>query len=204
MNEPNNQRPKEVDLRDLLPVPYSIITMGWVVLLVLWNRLFHEIPWLVWLSGPVVLLTKVFLDAERIGRIKDNPSPVIYNFHAPGVWAQLDQTIRTVPASFKNVQTHIDYQNLNPQKDKPMQMDVTITLRHPDVDKSHVSPAKQFDMKSTIVMNALITPMGNQTKLEMTFKTDALITRRPLDEIIDYIQQNVTALVEQYAGKDRG
>ena len=199
MNEASKEQQQVPVAHDFLPIPYLVIIVGWLVLLVIWNRLSHEIPFLVWLLGPALLLAKVYLDAQRIGRIKDNPVPITYNFHAPGVWAQLDETIKTLPGSFKNIQVHPYYQNLNPPKGMPMQLHATITLRHPEVDKNHVPESKRNDMKSTLTMIAAITPMGNQSQLKLTFQADPLISRQPLDEIIDHINKQVDTLVKLHA-----
>ncbi len=184
---------------DLIPIPYAVLLLAWVVLLIGLNKIYHQIAPIFWLAGPGLILAKVYFDAERIGRIKDNPPPVTYNFHAPGVWAQLDQTIKTLPGYFKNVQVYVNYQNLNPPKGMPMQMDATITMQHPEVDKAQLPVHKQSAMKSTIAMHALITPKGNQAELHLQFRTDPLLSRTPLDPIIAHIQTYTDALVKQHA-----
>lgn len=104
-----------------IPVPYSVLALAWVVALIACYRFLHEIPFIAWLFGPALLLAKVYVDAEAIGKGKDNPPPVTYNLHAQGVWAQLEQTIKTLPMYFQNVGAVIPYQLLNPPKGTPLQ-----------------------------------------------------------------------------------
>jgi hypothetical protein len=196
MNEPKSDLP--VKIKHPIPVPYPVLALAWLVALLATNRFFHDISFYVWLAGPAVILLKVYYDAEIIGLTKDNPPPRQYDFHAPGVWAQLDQTIKTLPGYFTNVSVYVNYQNLNPPKGMPMQLDATITVRHPDVDKGTVPAAKQNDMKSTITLKTTIMPMGNTCLLTMKFKTDPLIGRKPLDPIIDHICDYVDQLVKQH------
>jgi hypothetical protein len=181
-----------------LPVPYAVIGAAWVVLLIVLNKFHQPIEWWIWVSGPALMLLKVFIDADRIGKIKDNPEPRTYNFHAPGVWAQLDQTLKTLSGFFKDVHTQINYQNLHPPKGMPLQIDATITMQHPDVDKTAVPAGKANSMKSVLVMHVTLMPQGNQTVVTYRFTADPLISRRPLDQIIDHIQDHTDYLVKQH------
>lgn len=181
-----------------IPVPYAVLALAWVVALIASNRFLHEIPFFVWLAGPALLIIKVYLDAEMIGKAKDNPPPVTYNLHAHGVWAQLEQTIKTLPTHFKNVSPYINYQLLNPPKGMPMQLHATITLHHPEVDRSEVAPGKQNKMESTLTMESTIKDVGGKSILSMRFTTDPLVGRKPLDDIIDHIRHHVDSLVSQH------
>jgi hypothetical protein len=194
--KPNKQLPEPA--ANPLPVPYAVIGAVWVVALIALNKFYHQIDWTAWVAGPALLLLKVFIDADRIGKIKDNPEPRTYKFHAPGVWAQLDQTLKTLPGFFKNVHAQVNYQNLHPPKGMPLQIDATITMQHPDVDKTQVPPGKANNMKSVLIMHATLMPQGNQTLVSYKFTTDPLLSRRPLDEIIDHIQNHTEYLVKQH------
>lgn len=196
MNELDSYDPGK--FRHPIPLPYPVIFLLWVIVLIACQRFYHAINIWLWFVGPGLALLKLYFDAEVIGQIRDNPAPRYYSFHAPGVWAQLEQTLKTLPGYFKNVSVNINYQLLQPPKGKPMQLDAIITMTHPDVDKSTLDPSKQNDMKSRLVLSSTIMPMGNKCILTLRFKTDPLLGRQPLDEVIMHICDHVDKLVSQF------
>lgn len=195
--EQNKQLPESIP--NPLPVPFAVIAAVWVVALIALHKIYNQIDWTAWAAGPALLLLKVFIESDRIGKLLDNPEPQTYNFHAPGVWAQLDQTLKTLPGFFKNVHTQINYQNLHPPKGMPLQLEATITMQHPDIDKNEAPLGKGNSMKSVLTMNATLLPQGNQTILTYKFKTDPLVSRRPLNEIITHIQTHTAYLISQHS-----
>lgn len=190
----------QVQEKSAVPIPYSVIAAAWVTLIIGANSLGLGLIFVLcaWIAGPFVMYLKLSSDQERLGRIKDNPPPIIYDFHAEGVYAALDQTLKTLPGAVENVSVKTEFLNLNPPKDLPMHLEATITMRHPDVDKNMVPQAKQNDMKSTIYMKALFQRLGNKSQLTIKFISNPFIGRHEINEVIDYVMNSINNLVEQY------
>ena len=184
--------------KSAVPIPYSVIAAAWVTLIIGAQPFGLCFVVLAWMTGPVVMYFKLVADTDRLGRIKDNPLPIVYDFHAEGVYAAVDQTLKTLPGAIENTSVKTEFLNLNPPKDLPMHLEATITMRHPDVDKTMVSQAKQNDMKSTIYMKALFKRLGNKCELTIKFVSNPLIGRHEVNEAIDYIMSSINNLVEQY------
>jgi len=184
--------------KSAVPIPYSVIAAAWVTLIIGANCLVPAFVLFAWIIGPVVMFAKLVSDDDRLAKIKDNPPPIIYDFHTEGVYAAVDQTLKTLPGAISNISVKTEFLNLNPPKDLPMHLEATITMRHPDVDKTMVSQAKQNDMKSTIYMKALFKRLGNKCELTIKFISNPLIGRHEVNEAIDYIMNSINNLVEQY------
>lgn len=195
MSETSNQSQNS---ESVVPVPYSVIAVSWVVLIAGANSVAPQLSVWAWLAGPAVLIFKLMTDAERFAKIKENPAPVVYNFHAAGVYAAIDQTLKTLPGQFQNISVRTEFQNLAPPKNMPMHIEASIILRHPDINRAQVPKAKQADMKSTIYMQAWIKPNGNQSELTLKFRCDPLVGRKPLEDVIDHVTKSISEVVQQY------
>jgi hypothetical protein len=190
----------QIEQKSAVPIPYSVLLAAWITLIIGAHSL--GAPFILvlcaWIAGPFVMYQKLSSDQSRLGRIKDNPPPIIYDFHAEGVYAAVDQTLKTLPGAFENVSVRTEFLNLNPPKNLPMHLEAAITMRHPDVDKNMLPQAKQNDMKSTIHMKALLQRSGNKCELRIRFISNPLIGRHEINEVIDYIMNSINNLVEQY------
>lgn len=185
--------PSKNEERSAVPVPYSVLGAGWVVLIVGSGSLAPGLTPLALMAGPAVMAFKFFADAERFARIKDNPPPIEYKFHAPGVYAAVDQALKTLPGYFDDVNLTPGFQNINPQPGMPMHLEYTITKRHPDENNKHQKPS---EAKSSIYMWVYIKPTGNNSQLTMKFKCTG--RRILLEEIIDHLMKTIDDLVKQH------
>lgn len=195
MNELKSYEPSK--FKHPIPLPYPVIALAWIVMLLASYRFFHEINLLLWFVGPGLAVAKIYFDAEVIGYMRANPEPRLYSLAQEGVYAELEQTIKTLPGYFKNLSFNFNYQLKHPPKGLPMQLHAIITLQHPGVDKTLLPPAKQYDMKSILKMEAAILKVGNKTQLTYIFKPDPLLGRQQLDDIILHICQHTDYLVSQ-------
>lgn len=190
----------QIPQKSAVPIPYSVLVAAWITLIIAVTSLGASIIFVfgAWIVGPFLMYVKLSSDQERLGKIKDNPPAIIYDFHAEGVYAAVDQTLKTLSGAFGDISVRTEFLNLNPPKNLPMHLEATITMRHPDVDKSMVPQAKQYDMKSTIHMKALFQRSGNKCELTIKFISSPLIGRHEINEVIDYIMNSINNLVEQY------
>lgn len=188
MTEPSDKTEKS-----LVPIPYSVLGAGWLVLLVGSTSLLPSFLWLALLAGPAVMAAKFFDDAERFARMKENPPPKEYKFHAEGVYDAVDQALKTLPGYFDGTTVTQPFRNVNPQKGMPMHVEYSITRKHEDENNKHQKPS---DMKSNLYMKAFIARMGNNSMLTVQFKCTG--RRLELEEMIDHIMGTIDGLVQQH------
>jgi hypothetical protein len=180
-----------------LPIPYSVLAAMWAVSLIGCNSLAPQLSLLAWLLGPAVLLAKLVVDADDIAKKKDRPPAIQYKFNYPRVYAAVDETMRRLPGQFITVSVSTPFSNLTPQKGEPLKVDYLVTVRHPDVNRKQLPAAKQNDPTSKIYARVVILPKGNNSEFKIEFDCTALESRLQLDEIIDYIMDNIDELARK-------
>lgn len=137
---------------------------------------------------------------ERLTRDLDNPEPIVYEKQAALVWAQVDKTLRTAHAEFEHTRIHIDYSDHQPPKGKPLEIQATIDLNHPELRSvKGVLPDEEQDLRSTIVLKAHIEPLeAKKSQLTLNWKTKTLSvsSRSKHDKLIiritELIDENIT------------
>ena len=177
--------------RSAVPIPYSVITAGWVVLIIGSTSLVPQLSWLAWLLGPLVIAAKFFCDYQRFARLKDNPPAIEYKFHPEGVFAAVDQALKTLPGYFEEASINQSFRNVTPQKGLPIHLEYSITCRHQDNENRYQKPS---DMKSTLYMWVYIKRLGNNCELTMKFKCSG--RRILLEEIINHLTAKIDELVK--------
>ena len=193
MTDPSSPQP-DSEVKSAIPVPYSVLGAGWVVLIVGAGAIAPQLSIIALVAGPAVMGFKFLADYERFTKIKDNPPPKEYKFHAAGVYAQVDQTIKTLSGFFEKVSVSNPFSDINPPKGQPIHLEYKILLSHPDENQKY---QKESQRQSSIYMKVWIKPMGNNCELKIQFKCSG--RRLFLEGIMDHIMQNIDELVSVHA-----
>lgn len=191
MTDPSSE--KEQEERSLVPVPYSVLGLGWVVLVIGAGSLAPQLSGIAWLCGPVIIGAKFIADGERFASKKDNPPPIQYNFHAEGVYAAVDQALKTLPGFFEKTSVSQVFENTNPQKGEPFHLEYSVTVRHPDERNKY---QKESESKSTLYVKIWIKRMANGSELKAQYKCTG--SRMLLEKVIDHIASTIDDLVSKH------
>lgn len=191
MTEASDKNAEKAGAKNPVPVPYSVLAVGWAVSILGANAFLPQVALLAWLGGPAVMLLKLISDADRFAFMKDNPEPKEYKFHAAGVYECVDQAIRTIGSEFPEAAYNQPLKDLEvKKKDQPLQVDYSIKLRHDEKGSERKNTAT-----SLLYIYVFITPKGNNCQLKFKFKCTG--DRLKLEEMIDYIVKRVDELVIQ-------
>lgn len=185
---------EEKSEKSAVPIPYSVIGAGWIVLMIGSTAFVPQLAWLALIAGPALMLAKVFADADRFARMKDNPPAKKYNFHGEGVLDAFEEAVKTLPGYFKDSSVYLVFRNVTAQKG-PMKVEYSITLRHPDENNKNQKPS---EAKSTLYMRAFITRLGNNSELQLQFQCEG--DRLLLEKVMDHLTARIDELVAQHKG----
>lgn len=192
MSEQNNKEEKEA--KSAVPIPYSVIGAGWIVLMIGATAFVPPLAWLAFIAGPALMIAKVCADAERFAKMKDNPPAKKYDFHGEGVLDAFEEAVKTLPGYFKDTSVYLVFRNVTVQKG-PMKVEYSITLRHPDEDNKNQKPS---EAKSTLYIRAFITRLGNNSELKLQFQCEG--DRLLLEPVIDHLMAKIDELTAQHKG----
>lgn len=185
MTDPSNKNEE----KSLVPVPYAVIGAAWLAAVVGANSLAPDLSTIAWWSGPAVALLKFLADAQRFANIHDNPAPIDYKFHAPGVLDAIDEAIKTVPGYFDDVSIQPGFSKIKTNdSSQPLHVEFKI-------NKSHKDGTTPESKKSTVHMWIDIQPLGNNSQLKVRFKCTG--RRSELEEITRHIMNRTDELMQQ-------
>ncbi len=179
-----------------VPVPYSVLALGWVVSGIVSNVVAPPLAPIIWLVGPCIMAYKFKKDGDRFAAQKDNPGPKLYNVPREVVLHAFDQAIKTLPGYFNNLHIQRGYENIHPQGGLPMHLEYTVHLDHPEVDRKQLLPNQK--PTSDLFIRVYISEENKQTNLSMQFVCRPLITRGGLDPIIEHLTKRIDDIVEQH------
>ncbi len=182
------------DEQSAVPVPFSVLALGWIVSGIASNVVAPPLAPIVWLAGPCIMAYKFKKDGDRFAARKDNPAPKLYSVPREVVFHAFEETIGTLPGYFKNVNVQRGYQNIQPQSGLPMHLERTVHLDHPEVDRKQLLPNQK--PTSDLFIKAFISEENKQTNLRLHFECRPLITREGLDPIIEHITRRIDEIVE--------
>lgn len=134
----------------------------------------------------------------------DHPPPKLYDLSAPAVWAQVDEALKTLKSTSKNINISIDYSNPEPPPGQPIFVQATITIHHPHlkewgVDK-HLSAANQ-DLRSKVTFKAYIEQKQEKSELRVECDTQPILTRFLENNAIQTILNKIDELVNKHLPK---
>ena len=140
--------------------------------------------------------------AEHKALAMDNPDPVVYELHAEGVWAQVEEAVRTVPSFLPHVSVHIDESQPIPSPDQPLFVQANFKIFHPDlVDHKDILPNEDKSLTSNLIMRAWIEPLDFGSRLTFKWTSMPIHSRLVHDQIITVISSAVETLVKRYEGQ---
>ncbi len=193
MSDPSSNKPED---QSAVPVPYSVLALGWIVSGIASNVVAPPLAPIVWMAGPCIMAYKFKKDGDRFAAKKDNPAPKLYSVPKEVVFHAFDQAIETLPGYFENVSIKRGYQNIHPQSGLPMHIERTVYLDHPEIDRKQLTGSQK--PTSDLFIRCYISEDGKQTNLSLQYTCRPLITRGGLDPIIEHIQTLIDQIVEQH------
>lgn len=184
MTDPSNKEEKS-----LVPVPYVVLGAAWLAAIVGAYSLAPDLSTFVWCSGPAIMLLKFMADAQRFAAIHDNPAPIDYKFHAPGVLDAIDEAIKTVPGYFDDVSIQPGFSKIKTNdSSQPLHIEFKI-------HKNHKDGKTPEEKRSSLHMWVDIQPLGNNSQLKVRFKCTG--RRSELEEITRHIMNRTDELMQQ-------
>lgn len=117
----------------------------------------HEIPFYLWFF----LLSVIGFFAYKANQANDEPPPVVYPFHAVGIWGMMDSYLRDNHNETKNVVLNVEQSVAEPNPGEPLYVKAAISVHHADLRDMikvvrYLRPEFE-DLRSKIIMRAYIT-----------------------------------------------
>lgn len=192
MSEPISDK-KNAD-ESAVPVPYSVLAAGWIVSGIAANVLAPPIAGCVWFAGPCVMFYKLYEDGKRAAARKDNPPPREYDVVREKVLHAFDKALKTLPGYFPDVAVNRGYSDTQPQSGQPMHLEYNLTLQHSEANRKDLLPNQK--PVSTLFIRAFISQKGSKSELRMQFICRPLLSRQPLEALINHITAAIDEEIE--------
>lgn len=173
-----------------------------VVMIAIAPKLLQALFWWIVLGCLAFFIHWTIEAANRKAYAMDHPLPIVYELHAEGVWAQIEEALRTIPSFLENVSVHIDESQPIPPPDQPLFIQATFKIFHPELfDHKDALPNQDKSLTSKLVMRAWIESFDEGSRLTFIWTSMPIQSREVHDQVITAISTTVDTLVKGHIEK---
>lgn len=138
-------------------IPLSTAALLTITVFVAFYVMTGQIPFYLWF----LLIAVVAIFVYKANMAADQQPPIIYPFHAFGIWGMIDQFLRDSHNETKNVVINVEMSVPEPHPNQPLYVKAAISVHHPDLRDMinvvrYLRPEYE-DLRSKIIMKAYIT-----------------------------------------------